>query len=341
MNILADADLPYLTQCFPKPFNIRTYPTYQALQTNIKYADILLCRSTCRVNETLLEQSPVQCVATASSGTDHIDHDYLLSNGIQRFDAKGSNAIAVADYVTATLAWLETHQKLTGKHAGLIGAGAVGTQVLKRLIAAGYHVSIYDPYRTATGTIQHVPSIDALQTCDVICIHPNLHHTPPYPSFNLINADFLSKLKSNVSIINASRGGVVNEQDLLNIKQPIHYCTDVFWGEPDINPDIIQYSTLCTPHIAGHSVEAKQLAIIQISQQLHAYYDVPIPQHLQHNLADQTSYTLSDHWQSNVLEQYNPEIETTVLKTQLNKTQAFITLRKAHTQRYHFVNTSR
>lgn len=336
IKILADATLPHLSRCFPKPFAITPYNTPLELQTMLPDHDVLLCRSTLRVNAALLTHSAIQCVATASSGTDHIDQEVLTSKNIHLFDAKGSNAQAVADYVTATLAWLELNQKITGKRVGLIGAGAVGTQVLQRLMSAGYEVSIYDPYKTSTLALPHAHSLMALSQCDVLCIHPNLHHQTPYPSFNLINADFLSTLKPGVTIINASRGGIVNESDLLNAEHPIHYCTDVFIGEPNINPDIVDFAVLCTPHIAGHSIEAKRDAIIQLSQQLHTYFNLPSPVTLSTSEVLQPDFFKINAWQPQALQHYNPYEETRYLKTQPDKKTAFITQRNEHTHRHHF-----
>lgn len=338
MKILADADLPLLSQCFPKPFEITTYRSPLELQNMLSSYDVLICRSTLRVNAALLTNSKIQCVATASSGSDHIDHEYLKSKNICLFDAKGSNAHAVADYVTSTIAWLETHHKITGKKAGLIGAGAVGTLVLARLISAGYDVLIYDPFKSSTGSFIHTPALQSLSECDILCIHPNLHRCEPYPSFNLIEANFLSTLKPGISIINASRGGVVNEADILNAQQQINYCTDVFINEPDINPKIIDFATLCTPHIAGHSIEAKQNAIIQLSEQLHAYFGLPSVSDF--HGATETPLELGKikNWQPHVLSLYNPYIDTHLLKTESNKKDAFLAQRKSHTFRHNFVN---
>lgn len=329
MNILADESLPYLSQLFPKPFRITTYKTRQDLQSLLPSHDVLICRSTLKVNASLLANSHLQCVATASSGTDHIDLNYLNSNRIILFDAKGCNAPAVADYVTATIAWLEKNVTLAGKQAGVIGVGEVGSRVAGRLRSAGYDVACYDPYK------QHF-NAEALTHCDVLCIHPNLHQTAPFPSVNLINAEFLSQLKPRVALINASRGGVVNETDLLNAQKPIYYCTDVFLQEPEINPDIIALSTLCTPHIAGHSIEAKHNAMIQLSIQLHTHFNLSPPIELKQRI-DLTPYFNDDiPWQDVILERYNPYEDTYRLKNSINKTDAFLTQRHAHTHRHDF-----
>lgn len=329
MNILADDRLPDLDELFPKPFTVTTYKTDSELAAMLPYSDILLCRSTLKVSAELLANCKLQCVGTASSGTDHIDIKYLKSANIAFFDAKGSNASAVADYVTATLAWLEIHKGITGKKAGVIGVGEVGMRVIKRLQTAGYDVVCYDPYR------QH-GNKEVLMDCDVLCIHPNLHQTAPYPSHNLINADFLKQLKLHVSLINAARGGIVNETDLLQAPIPIQYCTDVYLNEPAINPSVINFATLCTPHIAGHSIEAKRRAMIQLSIQLHAHFNLSSPVQLT-STSDSTHYfNALNPWHEIVLSRYNPEEETKQLKQNPDKTEIFLKLRRQHIHRHDF-----
>lgn len=329
LRILADERLPHLHQLFPKPFSITTYKTNSELKSLISSYDILICRSTSRIDALLLANSPIQCVATASSGTCHIDLDYLNSKQISLFDAKGCNAPAVADYVTATLAWLEKNIKIQGKQAGVIGVGEVGTRVMGRLQSAGYDVICYDPYKN-----QH--NFQALSDCDILCIHPNLHQLPPYPSLNLLNSAFLSSLKPNVVLINASRGGIVNETDLLRVKKPIYYCTDVFLQEPNINPDIVKFATLCTPHIAGHSIEAKDNSMISLSVQLHTHFNLSSPTELKQS-SDLTPYFQSNTpWQEIVLDRYNPYTETQALKDAPNKASVFLTLRQTHIHRHDF-----
>ena len=150
----------------------------------------------------------------------------------------------------------------------------------------------------------------------------------------LLNKHFLCQLKNRVVIINAARAGIVNEQALLQLNNPIVYCTDVYTNEPQIDPQIINFSYLCTPHIAGHSLEAKHAAVLQISEQLHQFYQQPMPV----NPVRKTYYPLSHHhsWQEHVLAIYDPSYETKALKTASNKTQAFLSLREAHHHRHDF-----
>src|SRR6185437_13045641 len=106
MNILADANIPVLKAAFPLPFCLSTYSNHQEIPSLLANQDVLLCRSTLKVNQALLNHSTIRYVATASSGSDHLDLDYLQSRHIQAFDARGSNADAVGDYVISCLAYL-------------------------------------------------------------------------------------------------------------------------------------------------------------------------------------------------------------------------------------------
>jgi erythronate-4-phosphate dehydrogenase len=335
MNIIADATLPNLIELFPRPFKISTYSSHEVLHKMLPFHDALICRSTLQVDATLLANSQIQCVATASSGIDHIDTSYLNLHDIKLFDAKGSNANAVADYVTSTLAWLEQRQLLTGHKAGVIGVGEVGSQVIERLHLAGYHVFCFDPYKDPASKPINNAKFQALLDCDVLCIHANLHQEMPWPSLNLINADVMSKLKAGVTIINASRGGIVNETDLLTTKTKIQYCTDVYCGEPNINPDIVDFATLCTPHIAGHSIEAKLKAMTLLSSQLHRHFGI---QKIDIHPSDtkKSEVNLKKPWHTEVLHRYNPYDDTARLKHSGHKRETFLTLRKAHTFRHDF-----
>ncbi len=335
MKILADASLPTISRLFGEPFLLTPYTSQHEVATLLPKHDILICRSTLKVTASLLANSPIQCVATASSGIDHIDSDYLKEHKIALFDAKGCNAAAVADYVVATLAYLHSKTKIAGKKAGVIGVGEVGTRVVARLRAAGFDVLCFDPIREKKDALFPYCSLADLTACDVLCVHANLHHTTPYPSANLLDSDFLSELKPGTVIINAARGGIVNEHDLLHLTTPITYCTDVYSEEPDINPKVVNFATLCTPHIAGHTIEAKNTAVIKISQQIHNYYGLSMPA-ITIPLQEKTTLTPDEHWQNIVLSLYNPLEETQQLKSATDKKTTFLSQRHAHQTRHDF-----
>jgi erythronate-4-phosphate dehydrogenase len=328
MKILADASLPYLKEAFHPAFELTRYHSLEEIKTLLPHHNILLCRSTLKVTANLLEGSQIQCVATASSGNDHIDKSYLARAKISLFDAKGCNADAVADYVVTTLACLEKQEKLRGKIAGLIGVGHVGKEVHARLQALGFEVICYDPPKALVDKTFYSCAFKELTRCDLLCIHANLHETPPYPSAHLLNKHTLEQLKSDVIIINTARGGIINEEDLLKTSK-ITYCTDVYSHEPNISDAIINRATLCTPHIAGHTIEAKNKAVFILSQKLHQHYRLDPPQ------KPSSSQTLpsppsAKNWQAFSLSVYDPSEDTKLLKKACGKKAAFLTQRDAH-----------
>lgn len=335
MKLLADASLPALNSCFSDQFDLHTFSNLDELHELIINSDILLCRATLKVDERLLANSSIRYVATATSGIDHLDTDYLTKKNIKWFAAPGSNASAVADYVVASIAWLQKNKMLKGLKAGVIGIGQVGLRVVHRLEAAGFDVVSYDPLKSSFNDKDNFDRLQEIYQCDLIAIHANLHYTQPYPSSNLVNDVFLRHLQPDTTIINASRGGIVNEQALLTVNKPLVYCTDVYLNEPEIDPDVINFATLCTPHIAGHSIEAKFIGVYKISEQLHQELGYRSTCEYKKNTPLLTLDPEST-WQDYALSLYNPIDETIKLKNEPDKKTAFLSTRKSHTKRHGF-----
>jgi erythronate-4-phosphate dehydrogenase len=334
MNILADVSLPGLDSAFPQPFHLTLYSHPDEIPFLLKSQQILLCRSTLKVDEHLLGASPkLAMVATASSGRDHLDEQFLKTKGIQIIDARGANARSVADYVLACIAYLDKTNILKGKQLGIIGFGFVGQAVSIQMQALGFKVLHYDPPKAAAERHFKSATLTALTACDLLCIHASLHQDPPYPSQDLLNQTFLSSLSKGTVIINASRGGILHEEALLTVGKHLVYCTDVYLNEPDIDPRIIKRAFLCTPHIAGHSIEAKFGAIALISQKLHRLLHLtPVVCETPKPIPPQATVDLP--WQDQVLAQYHPLHETNLLKNAANTMQAFLQIRALHQNRH-------
>jgi erythronate-4-phosphate dehydrogenase len=349
MRVLADKTLPGITTLFDSSFQVTLYATSAEAKTLICEQDVLLCRSTLKVSASLLSNSSVRCVATASSGTDHIDCNYLADNNITLIDAKGCNARAVVDYVIACIAYLSNVNKIVGMTVGVVGLGEVGSRLLPRLLALGFNVKCFDPLLAKTCANFIGCEIEDLFSCDLICIHANLHEDKPFPSKNLFNQNLIKHLKDGVVIINAARGGIVNEDDLLSTTKSITYCTDVYCNEPAINAKIIDFATLCTPHIAGHSIEAKKAAVSQVCEAIYNYFGVRLANsscETQNILSGfEASYLQNERsnklfmqtgWQNEILELYNPYNETHYFKSTKDKQEAFTRQRQAHKNRHDF-----
>lgn len=310
-NIIADATLPDLKIAFPHPFKITYYQNTAELLHALPKNNILLCRSTLIVNETLLKNFHLDFVLTASSGRDHLDEIYLHKRNTNILDAKGANASAVVDYVAACLNVLKSQYAFAAMDIGIIGYGKVGTRLFDHLQTAGYkNIFTYDPFKNSPNSA----TLPTVLNCDLVCIHPNLHKSQPFPSWHLINKTLLKHRDKNQVIINAARGNIINEEDLLQYYNGI-YCTDVYANEPNINPDIIKYATICTPHIAGHTIEAKSDTTRLLSMKLHNILKLPPPIFPAHDRS--------------LFVNYNPLQETALLK-QHPSSETFLTLRKNH-----------
>ncbi|MCX7115576.1 MAG: 4-phosphoerythronate dehydrogenase [Gammaproteobacteria bacterium] len=319
LNILADDTLPELDLAFPAPFHLTRYRNQTELQEALPDHTILLCRSTLKVNQSLLTSHHLDWVLTASSGRDHLDESYLAQQKTKILDAKGSNASAVVDYVLSSMAYLQIALAFEPKTIGIIGVGEVGQRLLERLTALGFTVLCFDPLREGFQSI----AFERLVECCLVCLHANLHTSPPHPSYHLIQADFCAARSPHSAIINASRGNIIDETALLAHHKGL-YCTDVYTNEPNPNPQIIQQATLCTPHIAGHTQEAKIEAVRQLSRQLHAELGLPCP--LFPAYPTFPALKSRGDWQSTYLAIYNPIDETQRLK----ENKPFLALRAAH-----------
>ncbi|MDP1604161.1 MAG: 4-phosphoerythronate dehydrogenase [Legionella sp.] len=336
MKILADSSLPGLRDAFPLPFEITLYHHNDEVVERLNDHEILLCRSTLTVDEKLLKSHSLRYVATASSGTDHIDATFLSTQNIKLLDAKGSNANAVADYVVSIVAFLQKYTTFNGDKAGIIGLGHVGTAVAARLRAMNFDLITYDPPRGAQENDFKNCSLEEIMACDLICIHANLHDNQPWPSRDLITEKELALIKPNAAIINAARGGIVSEEALLKASTSFFYSTDVYCNEPAINEAVVGRASLCTPHIAGHSLEAKANAVAMLSEKLHRCYQLPLPHYPSLLVKEEPLFKADATWEDYILSLYNPLHETIALKEATNIKEIFLQLRKAHQNRHDF-----
>lgn len=238
----------------------------------VRDADVLVVRTRTRVNEALLRGSKVRLVCTATIGFDHIDTAYCDAQGIAWMSCPGCNAQAVCDYIEEVLtthySLLPTHYSLLTTHysllplgngsgaglcMGIVGVGHVGSLVAQMAERLGMRVLLNDPPKGIG-----VPLDTIARECDVITFHTPLTHTGDHATYHLCNASFLAQCKSNVLIINAARGGVVDEQALLASGRD--YVLDTWEDEPHIDLDVLRHARLASMHIAGYSVLGKRNA---------------------------------------------------------------------------------
>lgn len=262
MQILADENIPFVNEKFAKLGAVRTISGRDLNSADLDQAEVLLVRSVTQVNEKLLAGSVVRFVGTATIGLDHIDLNYLEEQGIGFAYAPGCNAIAVSEYLISALLIIAERQgfQLRDKTMGIIGCGNVGSRVFQKMKALGVNCLLYDPPLSEKTTKFNFVDLDTVLSADIITLHVPLEKTGPYPTYHLVNTDFLTKLRENVILINTSRGGIIDEVALiatLAARPKMSVLLDVWKNEPNINPLLLQRAALGTPHIAGYSFDGK------------------------------------------------------------------------------------
>jgi erythronate-4-phosphate dehydrogenase len=262
LKIVADQNIPYVVQTFSGLGEVRIMQGREMRATDVRDADLLLVRSTIKVNRQLLEGSRVRFVATATIGFDHVDTDYLSARGIGFASAAGSNANSVAEYVACALLEIAERQGtiLAGKSLGVVGVGNVGSKVVRKAEALGMNVVQNDPPRArASGDPRYRPLDEAL-ACDFVTFHVPLTREGPDATYRMVNAALLSRIKKEAVLLNSSRGNVVVEDDLKAALRSGHLSAailDVWADEPHVDAEMIKLATIGTPHIAGYSLDGK------------------------------------------------------------------------------------
>ena len=280
MKIVADKTIPYAKRFFSTLGDVVLLDAGDITHALISDADCLVVRSVTRVDRGLLDGTQVSCVATASSGTDHADLDYLDSRNIPLFDAKGCNANSVAEYVLSCLFILSEQYgvELEGKTAGIIGCGHVGARLRYLLQVIGIETRVYDPFIRDKHNSYPYRDLDQVLSADVVSLHVPFTTTGEFPTAKMVGREFLGKLKEDVIFINTARGGVVNERALIDFareNQASRLVLDVWDNEPDINIELLSMSALATPHVAGYSARGKLNATRMVYEQVCAWAGAP------------------------------------------------------------------
>ena len=131
MKIVADENIPHVAESFAELGEVITCPGRSMTADIVHDTDVLLVRSVTQVNRSLLEDSNVNYVGTATSGLEHIDQEYLAQRDIGFGHAQGANANSVAEYViTAVVEATSTRDKpIYDYTCGIVGYGHVGSKV--------------------------------------------------------------------------------------------------------------------------------------------------------------------------------------------------------------------
>ena len=298
----------------------------------VRDADVLVVRTRTQVNEALLRGSKVRLVCTATIGFDHIDTAYCDAQGIAWMSCPGCNAQAVCDYIEEVLtthhSLLTTHYSLlplgngswAGLCMGIVGVGHVGSLVAQMAERLGMTVLLNDPPKGIGVSLDTIA-----RECDVITFHTPLTHTGNHATYHLCDASFLAQCKPNALIINAARGGVVDEQALLASGR--EYVLDTWEDEPHIDLDVLRHARLASMHIAGYSVlgkrNATQMCLDAIARTL-GYAPIVLP----------TSFSApgdsSAGWLARLTDQMRSQLDGQLLDGSQSVASVFESLRKSY-----------
>jgi D-3-phosphoglycerate dehydrogenase / 2-oxoglutarate reductase len=260
-------------------------PDREKLLAAVVDADALLVRSATTVDAEVLAAAPkLKIVARAGVGLDNVDVDAATARGVLVVNAPTSNIHSAAEHALALLlsaarqipaadATLRAHTwkrssflgtEIFGKTVGVVGLGRIGQLVAQRLAAFGAHITAYDPYvsqaRAAQLGIELLTLDELLGRADFISVHlPKTKETA-----GLIGKEALAKTKPGVIIVNAARGGLIDEAALAEAIASGHVRgagLDVFSTEPCTDSPLFELpQVVVTPHLGASTAEAQDRA---------------------------------------------------------------------------------
>ncbi len=266
----------------------------QALAAKLDGVDALLVRSATSVSaEAIAHATHLKVIGRAGAGVDTIDVEAATARGVAVMNAPDGNTLAAAEHAISLLfalarhipkadAGMKTGQwpkaglvgfELEGKKLGVIGLGRIGATVARKAVGIGMEVAAYDPFLPAAAagrTGVPMKTLDELLAwADIVTLHvPRTKETT-----NLIGEAQMLRMKKGAYLINAARGGLVDEDALLRLLDQGHLggaALDTFVTEPlpvdsplRANPKLI-----LTPHLGASTSEAQQAVSTILARQI-------------------------------------------------------------------------
>ena len=277
MQVVIDKGIPFLDGVFPSDIEVLHLSPEEITPCAVRNADALFVRTRTRINKELLQGSKVRFVATATIGFDHIDQSYCREAGIHWVSCPGCNAQAVCDYVEEAIA-SSPHRLIASSPItiGIVGYGNVGKLVAQMAENHGYRVLLSDPPLGIGSSLKEI-----VPQCDILTFHTPLTYDGEYPTYHLCDDEILRLCKPNALIINAARGGVIDEQALLShliASSPYRLIAsiDCWENEPQLNRELLQRVDLASFHIAGYSIAGKMKASEMCLHAFCEFFSLPI-----------------------------------------------------------------
>ena len=291
--LIAEELSPATVKALGPDFEIRNCDgaNREELFRSIVDADAILVRSATKLDsEALSHAKKLRIIARAGVGLDNVDVAAATTQGIMVVNAPTSNITSAAELAVSLLLasarnivpanialkkgeWKRskfTGIELSEKTIGIVGFGRIGVLVAQRLAGFGVHLIAYDPFvqpaKAATHNVRMVSLDELLEQSDFITVH--LPKTPE--TAGLIGEEALKKVKPTVRIINASRGGIVNEQALFTALKEGRVAgagIDVYDSEPCTDSPLFTLDqVVSTPHLGASTDEAQEKAGIAVAK---------------------------------------------------------------------------
>ncbi|MEX1184470.1 MAG: phosphoglycerate dehydrogenase [Gemmatimonadota bacterium] len=268
----------------------------EELARAIEGAHAVIVRSSTRITrEALAHADVLQVIGRAGVGVDNIDVDAATARGIAVLNAPSGNTISAAELTCALILacvrripaadrsmkageWDRksfTGTELYGKTLGLVGAGRIGGEVARRARAFGMRVHAYDPYLSAERAealeMELMPLEQVLTSADVISLHVPLTESTQ----GLIGAAGIARMKKGAIVVNAARGGVIDENALAEAVRTGHLAgaaLDVYGEEPlpADHPLRSLDNVVLTPHLGAATGEAQHNVALEIAEAVRA-----------------------------------------------------------------------
>lgn len=255
--------------------------------------DALIIRSATRVTDKVIEAANrLKVIGRAGVGVDNIELDAATRRGVLVVNTPAGNTISAAEHtLTLMLAlsrrilsagislrngeWMRsrfTGVELYGKVLGVMGLGRIGSEVVRRAQAFGMETIAFDPYITSGAAekqgIRLVKRDNLFKEADYISVHIPL--TPE--TYHSIGEREFSLMKSECSLINTARGGIIDEDELYKALKAgliAGAALDVFEEEPPTrNPLLALDNVLMTPHLGASTAEAQVHVSVEVAQQV-------------------------------------------------------------------------
>jgi len=280
-------------------------------EINKQKYEVLLVRSATKVRKDIIDNCPsLKMIGRGGVGMDNIDVEYAREKGIVVFNTPAASSLAVAELVTAHLFSIARSVydanrqmpikgntafknlkkqygkgiELRGKTLGIIGFGRIGQYTAKYALGLGMQVIAFDPFidkatitvQVANQTVEVEISTSTLDNLLSKSDFITLHVPMPVDGKALISTEEFNKMKDGVRIVNAARGGVIDEDALLKAieNQKVSAAAlDVFVNEPTPRQDILTNPKIAlTPHIGAATVEAQDRIGTELADNIINFY---------------------------------------------------------------------